>query len=241
MDLEAAVETQRMALLRLLAGWFVVVGFLAKGPFVLPLPRSVRCFFGTLLTRAELAAQYLLRASVCVQGGRGETCSPQAPMPLPVSCADDALTFEALVGRMTALRELLENLPRVARRMVRRQSRQAERRQPRSHRPARLSRSSALERVAATSTPKTHAPRSERPPDFIKKFLIGSDLPPVSGREAKDVGASPHSAKIPMGRAMPLARHPNRDSPSSFRAGGWAGTSGQYSAASSPLAYTVYG
>jgi len=114
-DLERALETQRVALLRLLSGWFAVIGFLSSGPFALAVPCSLPqwiCkYFDMLLTRAEFAAQCLVQASISLQGGHGHA---PAPEPMIDQGKRGAPSFEALLRRMTALRDLLENLSRTA-------------------------------------------------------------------------------------------------------------------------------
>ena len=124
MDLERALETQRVALLRLLSGWFAVVEFASGGPLgmVFPhaLPRCIRAFFSTLLTRAEFAALCLVDVSIRLQGGTSVAVSEDEARP-PVACTtDEAPSFEALLRRMIALRDLLENLPHYARQKMRR-------------------------------------------------------------------------------------------------------------------------
>ena len=118
MDVERALETQRMKLLRLLARWAVVLEILAGGPLALPVPRWVRAFIDTLLTRAEYAAQILVKVSGRLQSTSGLADPINAPRPLCPQ-TDDAPSVQALIRRIAALREMLENLPRHARRLLR--------------------------------------------------------------------------------------------------------------------------
>lgn len=158
--MERALETRRIKLLRLLAGWFFLAGFVSRGAFVLPLPRDVRRFLDSLVIRAELAAQYLLYASVRLRGGNARVIFGALPAPWSVRDVQDVPSVEALCRRMLALRDLLENLPREARRLVRKH---ADRRAGRLPRAARTTR-------AATAPVIGHparAPRAERPPDIV--------------------------------------------------------------------------
>ncbi len=114
MDLEQALETQRVKLLRLLAGWFALVGVLSAGPFQLPVPRWILAFFDTLLIRAELAAQYLLTASIFLQGAGNAVVLGDVPKPTMSRAEDDVPSPAELLRRMEKLRSLLENLPQHA-------------------------------------------------------------------------------------------------------------------------------
>jgi len=184
MDLEAALETQRIALLRLLSRWFAVVGFLSGGPFALALPYSlprwICSYFDTLLIRAELAAQCLVQASVCLQSGRGDVVS--APPPVRRQTGD-VPSLETLLRRMVALRNLLETLPRTA------LERTVSNEKPspydwRCHKPKADERGRPLLR-------QWFAPRLARPPDIrglIGKTNGSKNSLPVSGREALAVG-----------------------------------------------------
>jgi len=95
-EIERALETQRVKLLRLLTGWFAVVVLLSVGPFAAP--RWARVFLDDLLVRAEFAAQCLVRVSAGLQA---DAC------------------WAVLIRRMKALRRLLQDLPRYGRRMLR--------------------------------------------------------------------------------------------------------------------------
>ena len=123
MNVERALETQRVKLLRLLTGWFAVVVLLSAGPLALPLPVWFRSFLAGVLTRAEFAAQCLVRVSVCLQahgGGCGAYDVPRSDFALgsDEELRDALPSSEVLIRRMNALRDLLENLPRHARRLL---------------------------------------------------------------------------------------------------------------------------
>ena len=117
-DLKRALETQRVKLLRLVTGWVVMLGILSGGPLAVPLPRWVRAFFETLLIRAEYAAQDLVRVSTYLQANSGLV----DPVGLPRPCSEpneDVPSALELIQRMKALRDVLEDLPRHARRLLR--------------------------------------------------------------------------------------------------------------------------
>jgi len=192
-DLERAIETQRMALLRLLSGWIAVVGFASGGSFVLPLPRWVRGFFDTLLTRAEFAAQCLVSASACLQGGGHRRDFGESERRSFSHAKGDVPSSQTLLRRMEALRGLLENLSRYALRQIAFRHKSP---------PYDWKRDGWRgDDVALVSKSKWLAPQIERPPDqdgtdFLAKqdwivrmnttMAIPSSLP-ISGREAKAV------------------------------------------------------
>lgn len=121
MDLERTLETQRVKLLRLLTGWFSIVVLLSVGPLALPLPFWFRSFLSGVLTRAELAAQYLVQASVCLQARDGLAVFEGAPSfagSTVWESVDPVPSTRELLRRMKALRRMLEDLPRHARRMM---------------------------------------------------------------------------------------------------------------------------
>ena len=118
MDLNRDLETQRMTLLRLLARWAFMLGILSGGPLALPVPRWARTFADTLLTRAEYAAQIMVLVS-----SRLQTTSGLAD-PIGAPCSQrprthDAPSVQALIRRIAALRDTLENLHRHTRRLLR--------------------------------------------------------------------------------------------------------------------------
>ena len=192
MAIEQALETQRTKLLRLLAGWLVIAEWLPVAPFVGELPRWLRSFLGSLVTRAEFAAQSLVfvSARLQAQNGLGEWIGPQ-PDAFAVDEAngwisDGVPSTGALLRRMKALRALLDDLPRAGRRLWRR----CKKRQPSLLRAGAWSRDEELFPVAQNEArwKKSIARRLKRPPD--KSHLSvpkPGDLTPSSqpGRKAK--------------------------------------------------------
>ena len=80
-DLERNIETQRLKLLRLLAGWIAMLEVLSFGPVALPVPRWVRAFFDKVLVRAELSAQFLMRATALMHAADGLMVSAYVEAP----------------------------------------------------------------------------------------------------------------------------------------------------------------
>ena len=159
MDLEQSLETQRVTLLRLLAGWIAVLGVLSFGPVALPVPRWVRAFFDRLLIRAELATQFLVRAVALSQA----TDALVAPAPFLRARGQQAVdvpSAQTLLRRMNALRNVLENLSRSARRSLAVQNRIGE--AINFAAPSRLA--PMRDRVGTVGVEWTR-PRIERPPD----------------------------------------------------------------------------
>lgn len=168
-EIERALEIQRAKLLRLLAGWLVIVEWMPFAPFVGDAPRWLRSFLGALVTRAEFAAQSLVivSARLQAQNGRGILVMAQsrsfAFANVDASRFGDVPSSKALAHRMRALRALLEDLPRAGHRFLRRcedrrtaQASDAARpfeREPFALSPERLLRAAPFER------------RIERPPD----------------------------------------------------------------------------
>jgi len=190
--MERALETQRVKLLRLLAGWVAVVEVLSLGPLQIELPRWVRSFFVSILTRAEFAAQSLVFVSACLSrknGSRGSVregsaASREMPRAVPIGCADDVPSTKALLHRMNALRALLRGLRRHRFRLT---QRRAVGRNPRS---VGCSRSLRDRWIMLAPWPVRDArviqPKVERPPDKSCQLSVRSlDVPPPDfGREA---------------------------------------------------------
>ena len=183
MGTERAIETQRDALLRHLAGWLAVVEFVSGGPFALPLPRWFRAFLDTLLIRAELAAHYLLVASAKMQakcrgvvfdGFRQDTVSRFEGRLSDFGSERDAPSSEALRRRLVALRTLLKNLHSEARRLMQK---------PTSGRGTRARKSAPSVQSTryrlATVGQQWVAPRLERPPDreAVSPIALDFDVP----------------------------------------------------------------
>jgi len=116
-DIEQALETQRLKLLRLLARWAVMLGVLSVGPVALPVPCWVRAFFETLVIRAEMATKNLVRVSACLQVTGGVMVAASQPR----ACSDQGMVVPSaqdLLRRVNTLRDRLENLSCVARRLL---------------------------------------------------------------------------------------------------------------------------
>ncbi len=122
--MERTLETQRVKLLRLLAGWFTIVELVSMGPLRVELPRWMRSFLQTVLIRAEFAAQSLVIVAACVavKNGAGGSLPCRAPSVRcshPTEYADDVPSTLAILRRMRALRALLKDLPRRGLRLLR--------------------------------------------------------------------------------------------------------------------------
>ena len=130
LEMERALETQRVKLLRLLAGWVAVVEIVSMGPLQIELPHWMRSFLASLLTRAEFATQNLVFVSACLAVKRGSRDSMRpGPTVPPVSSqrdeSDAVPSTKALLHRMQVLRALLRDLPRHGFRLTRRAARKA--------------------------------------------------------------------------------------------------------------------
>lgn len=126
MEIERAIETQRLKLLRLLAGLFTAVALLSVGPIAPAWSRWVRSFVFSVLERAEAAAQSLVLAQACLIA-RSNGCDVDRARlaqrhirAMTVSDADDVPSLADLRRRIVALRALLKDLPRRSRRLLRR-------------------------------------------------------------------------------------------------------------------------
>ena len=173
MNVEWAVETRRLALLRLLAGWFFLAGLVSREAFVLPLPRELCRYLDSLVVRAELAAQYLLYIAVRQQGGNPRAIFGALPAPSSVRDAESVPTVAALSRRMAALRDLLENLSREARRLM---CRHADRRVWHCDPAKRPLPQSGMGMAVPSLSRQVRAPRAERPPDCAGER--STNLPP---------------------------------------------------------------
>ena len=123
MDLERALEMQRVKLLRLLTGWFALMALVSGGSLAFPLPRWARSFFVDLIVRAEFGAQCLVRVSAHLQAGERWALAENSVSSFPVleagDAGEDVPSTAALIRRMKALRRLLRDVPRYARRLLR--------------------------------------------------------------------------------------------------------------------------
>ena len=186
--MERAIETQRLRLLRLVAGLLVAVGFLSVGPVSRVFSEWACGFVGSVLSRAELASRYL----VIVQARRIMAERDIAldfslhlkRLPLAFD-TPEAVSRADCRSRLMALQAVLRDLPRHALRLLRRIKKQsheacADRARPRPDAPL------------STSLHNWHLAESfiERPPDKIERQFDQASthrylfpLSPVSGRE----------------------------------------------------------
>ncbi len=123
--MERAVETQRLKLLRLLAGWLAVVAFLSAAPISPAWTLWVRSFLSSVLARAEAAAQCLIFVEARrIAQARGGEVDPawlsQRHFELLSVCDGTPPSLAVLRRRLVALRGLLNSLPRRGLRLLRR-------------------------------------------------------------------------------------------------------------------------
>ena len=121
LDIEAAYETQRLKLLRLLAGLLYIVAFVSVLPVASVMPVRVRAYVASVLDRAEAAADCLVIVAASLLFGYRMPPENDLPMPLNAECLDERdVSAEHLLQRIAALRAVLKNLPRYAKRLVQR-------------------------------------------------------------------------------------------------------------------------
>ena len=193
--MERTIETQRLRLLRLVAGLFVVVGFLSVGPVSRSFSLWARGFIGPILSRAEAAVGYLVIAQARRMAARtGDTADRSrfsvSVAPEFASCERDFSLWDAR-GRLKVLQAVLTDLPRYALRLLRRIEKQRARGAGASRsvpRPGAHFSALLCDGLLARN-------RIERPPDKIERQInhacqlrCPSALPPVTGREAMTVG-----------------------------------------------------
>lgn len=183
--MERALETQRLKLLRLLAGWLSVVAWVSVAPFVGELPRWVRAFLASLVIRAEMAAQNLVFVSACLlareKPGRfvRRGLGPISDVEHGVGC-DDVPSTRELLRRMHALLTVLEDLSLYGRRLL--QRRVPRRRAVRGG----VTRKRMAQRRVGRRSPRFERcliPRIERPPDRTSPVKLGGSFPshPMTG------------------------------------------------------------
>jgi len=135
-DIERTLETQRLKLLRIVAGLVVAVGFLALGPVSRVFSERGLGFVGSVLARAEAAARNLVITQVCLIAGRrglALDCSLMVALSGADLVPEDTdVSWAACQRRLKVLRAVLSNLPRQALRLLRRIAKHA-RRKVRSH------------------------------------------------------------------------------------------------------------
>jgi len=113
---EAAIQTQRNALLRLVAGWLAFLVLLSAAPVSLAWTLQIRVFLFSVLSRAELAGRYLLLAQAKSSARRlGIACpvshSEVDPLFANGSNRDEPPSLAELRVRFLALRCLLKTYP----------------------------------------------------------------------------------------------------------------------------------
>ena len=120
-DMEQALETQRLKLLRLLAGLAVALSLVSLAPAVSMLPRWVRTYVASVLIRAEIAVHNLVIVTACgllrKQGAGSATGFSFPPLPF-AALPEDAASCGALLRRINLLRAVLQDLPRHAKQMI---------------------------------------------------------------------------------------------------------------------------
>jgi hypothetical protein len=125
-DIETALHTQRFRLLRLLAGLVFALKVVSFMPAASMMPRSVRRSFSAIILRAEAAAQCLVVVCARLLFGRSavEAAIGRAPIPRPFEILpDDGFSNAVLLRRIAVLQTVLRDLPRYARRLMKRCSR----------------------------------------------------------------------------------------------------------------------
>ncbi len=164
MNIDAAYETQRLKLLRLLAGLVYVLAFVSVLPVASVMPVRVRAYVASVLDRAEAAADCLVIVAASLLFGYRMPPENDLPMPLNAERMDERdVSAECLLQRIVALKTVLENLPRYAKRLVRRCA------EPREERSFELSVMAFCGLKDALRAGQLLLPRVERPPD--KRFF----------------------------------------------------------------------
>jgi len=119
--MERALETQRLKLLRLLAGLAMALGLVSLAPAVSMLPRWIRSYVASVLFRAESAVQSLVIVAACGvlrDRATGSLTGLSFP-PLPIAALPEgASSSAALLRRIRVLQAVLEDLPRHAKHMI---------------------------------------------------------------------------------------------------------------------------
>jgi hypothetical protein len=174
---EYAINTQRLALIRLLAGWEVVIGVMSLPIFSGAVARRVLGFVSSLLSRAELAAGYLVVATVQNLSARGvitvagfktkaQTDAMAARLFGAVHEPEASLTVREVQRRIWALRRILANLPRAALRLLRKLSKDG-----RAHKADAPYCSTPVDGAMAKAALRQDR-RVERPPDKQRAHLF---------------------------------------------------------------------
>ncbi len=189
MDIERTLETQRLKLLRMVAGLVVSLGFMALGPVSRGFSNWVARYVGSILSRAELAVRFMLITQACLMVARRgmdiDRRQISAFLDPVLWTGETELSLSECHARLRAVRGVLLDLPRHAMRLLRRikkRLRRGECSDPISPCPSHgLSISFSGWRLAEN--------RIERPPDKSCRHLWSLNLPPNTGREALVVEA----------------------------------------------------
>jgi len=122
LDIAAALETQRLRLLRLLAGLLCVVQFVSLAPVISVLPFRIRLYVSSILDRAEAAADCLVIATASTLFRyRAPVQAGEFLLPLDTeSVTTSYASADDLLHRITVLRAILRNLPLHAKRLAQR-------------------------------------------------------------------------------------------------------------------------
>jgi len=120
-DIERALEIQRLKLLRVLAGLAAVLSLVSLAPAVSMLPQWARSFVASVLVRAEAAAHNLVIVAACgllrtrATGLANGVSFPSLPF---AALPENGASGDVLLRRITLLRAVLKDLPRHANRMI---------------------------------------------------------------------------------------------------------------------------
>lgn len=165
MELKRTLETQRLRLLRFVAGLLVLIGFLALGPISRGFSARLCGYVGSLLSQVDAAARCLVVAQAClIASRRGMTLDRGrlAAFAAGRMVEDADISPAECRRRLVALCRVLLDLPRHALRLLHRIEKQA-------RRTGRV-RSWPCPTRAAPANPRAWrhaAPRIERPPDKL--------------------------------------------------------------------------
>jgi len=173
-ETEQALETQRLALLRLLARLVFVLAFVSTAPIVSLVPRWVRSYVLSVLVRAEAAAESLVIVSACFLFGRQAVARAMGgaiTAPHPVALPERDFSAKYLLRRIAALRAKLNDLPRYAKRWMKRRS-TTEATTPRKD--------FAVDEGPTVPKRDVIRARIERPPD--RRFKFSEIFPPPAYR-----------------------------------------------------------
>jgi len=179
-DIEQTLETQRLRLLRIVTGLFLLVEVLAVGPVSRRFSDWTFGFVGSVLSRSEAATRYLLITQTCLMVdscGLGVTRSQITLSRLPEWDFDDvSVALPDFRQRLRALRAALLNLPRHALRVLRRIAKQMRRTPDKEPPHVHLCVTAPLSRWRQVPN------RIERPPDKHKLDALRLLSPPPDAR-----------------------------------------------------------